>query len=107
MPDLKPLKLHTIIGSNTVWTDELWNAALTYLLERIGTHDALAMTESFYGDHAPGYPHKIDYLREFRSYPPTVLLGAFDLMRFNKEARASADEVMRKYRTPTWPGLFR
>jgi hypothetical protein len=107
MPNLKPLKLHTIIGSNTVWTDELWNAALTYLLERTGTFDALAMTETLYDDYAREYPHKIDYLREFRSYPPTVLLGAFDLMRFNKGTRASADRMMRKYPTPTWPGLFR
>ena len=30
-------------------------------------------------------PHKVDLLREFRNYPPTVLLGAFDYMRAIKE----------------------
>jgi hypothetical protein len=28
-----------------------------------------------------GFLHKVDYLREFRQYPPTLLLGAFDYMR--------------------------
>jgi hypothetical protein len=42
------------------------------------------MAEIFYSGHAPNYPHKIDFLREFRDYPPTVLLGAFDLMRQRK-----------------------
>lgn len=80
---LKPLKLHDLIGGQTTWTDELWKEALAYLLERIGTMQAIYMTEQLHhdGTRLPNYPHKIDYLREFRDYPPTVLLGVFDLMR--------------------------
>jgi hypothetical protein len=57
----------------------------TYLLERTGTFDALAMAHVLYGTRLPIYPHKVDFLREFRAYPPTVLLGAFDYMRTVKE----------------------
>jgi hypothetical protein len=87
MANLKPLKLHSIISSSTVWTDELWDEVLTYLLERANTFDALAMAQVLYGDHIPNYPHKVDFLREFRQYPPTVLLGAFDYMRAMKESQ--------------------
>lgn len=80
---LKPVKLHELIGGQTTWTDEMWDAALEYMLERIGTMQAIFMAEQLHhdGTRLPNYPHKIDYLREFRDYPPTVLLGAFDLMR--------------------------
>lgn len=83
MTNLKPLKLHDIIRTATVWTDEMWDKSLTYLLGYTSTLDALAMAETLYRDQAPNYLHKIDFLREFRRYPPTTLLGAFDLMRFN------------------------
>ena len=84
MVNLKPLKLHDIIGTATAWTDELWDRALTYLLDHTSTFDALAMAEVISSGPVPNYPYKIDFLREFRSYPPTVLLGAFDLMRVRK-----------------------
>lgn len=96
MAELKPIKLHNIIGSTTVWTDDLWDEALNYLLENTGTLDALAMAETLFGDDRPNYLHKIDYLREFRAYPPTVLLGAFDFMRHHKTARNNV--VMRSVR---------
>jgi hypothetical protein len=80
---LKPLKLHELIAGATVWTDELWSEVSTYLLERVGTMDAISMAEQLHSDgtELPDYPHKIDFLREFHDYPPTVLLGSFDLMR--------------------------
>lgn len=83
MAELKPLKLHALIGGHTTWTDELWNETLTYLLEHVGTMQAILMAEQLHRDGStpPNYPHKIDYLREFRDYPPTILLGVFDLMR--------------------------
>jgi len=84
MSDVKPLKLHAIIGTSTVWTDELWDDALTYLLERISTVDTLMMARTLHGEHVPNYPHKVDFLREFRKYPPTVLLGIFDLVRWKR-----------------------
>jgi hypothetical protein len=87
MANLKPLKLHTILGTSTVWTDELWDEALTYLLEWANTFDALAMAQVLHGTYPPNYPHKIDFLREFRAYPPTVLLGAFDLTRARMDAQ--------------------
>lgn len=95
MAKLNPLKLHTIIGTSTEWTDGLWDDALRYLLENTSTVDALAMTETL--PTLLAFPHKIDYLREFHNYPPTLLLGAFDLMRARKsDASANA----------TRPGLF-
>jgi hypothetical protein len=86
MTSLKPLKLHRIIGPTTAWTDDLWNEALAYLLERVGTTQSIFMAEQLHHDDTrlPDYPHKIDFLREFRDYPPTVLLGSFDLMRQRK-----------------------
>jgi len=38
-----------------------------------------------YSDRMSNYPHKLDYLREFRKYPSTVLLGVFCYMRTAKE----------------------
>lgn len=87
MTNLKPLKLHTILGTSTVWTDELWDEALSYLLDRVGTLDVLTMAEVLPDSAVPHSPHKIDYLRVFRLYPPTLLLGAFDYMRAVKKER--------------------
>jgi hypothetical protein len=83
---LKPLRLHELIGGATVWTDELWDMAMGYLLERVGTMQAIFLAEQLHhdGTRVPDYPHKVDFLREFRQYPPTVLLGAFDFMRVRK-----------------------
>lgn len=83
---LKPLKIHELLGGQTAWTDELWDQALSYLLERVGTMEAIFMAEQLHHDDTrlPDYPHKIDFLREFREYPPTVLLGVFDLVRVRK-----------------------
>jgi hypothetical protein len=39
------------------------------------------MAECLIGRQLPDYPRKIDFLREFRRYSPTVLLGAFDYVR--------------------------
>lgn len=78
----KPLKLHAIIGGSTIWTDNLWEEVLAYLLERVDTMEAIFMAEQLYhdGTDVPNYAHKADFLQEFRDYPPP-LLGAFDLMR--------------------------
>lgn len=74
---LKPLKIHELIGGATAWTDDQWNAAIIYLLERVGTMEAIFMAEQLHHDGAsvPNYPHKVDFLREFRQYPPTVCLA--------------------------------
>ena len=87
MSNLKPLKLHSLLGASTVWTDELWDEALRYLLDRVGTVDVLIMVCVLPDDVLPHSPHKVDYLRVFRQYPPTFLLGAFDYMRAAKEGQ--------------------
>lgn len=67
MSQLKPLKLHQILGTSTEWTDELWGEALTYLLERIGTTQAIWMVQvPPNSEEFRNYPHKVDLLREFR-----------------------------------------
>lgn len=82
MPHLKPLKLHGMISMSPEWTDELWDEALTSLLERAGTMQAIVMVEVLPNSDAfRAYPHKVDLLREFHRYPPTVLLEVFDLVR--------------------------
>jgi hypothetical protein len=81
---LKPRKLHGIIGTSTIWTDGLWHESLTYLLGNAGTLDALVMVEVLPLYRPSDTRYKIDYLREFRAYSPTLLLGAFDLMRYLK-----------------------
>jgi hypothetical protein len=63
MTQLKPLKIHSIIGTSTVWTDELWDEALTYLLERTGTLQVLAMCQVLHDDELPNSLHKIDPAR--------------------------------------------
>ena len=87
MSTLKPLKLHNLIAGSTAWSDELWDRALAYLLERTSTPDALVMAEVIGSHERPWLVHKIDHLREFRDFPPTVLLGAFDWMRYQKAVR--------------------
>lgn len=87
MANLKSLKLHQLIGTSTVWTDELWDEALTYLLDRVGTLDVLTMVDVLPESALPHSPYKVDYLRVFRRYPPTLLLGAFDYLRAVKESR--------------------
>lgn len=87
MARIKPLKLHDLIAGSTVWSEELWASALGYLLERTSTLDALVMAEVIGIHERPWLVHKIDYLRDFRDFPPTVLLGAFDWMRYQKAAR--------------------
>jgi hypothetical protein len=81
---LKPVKLHQLLGNECEWSDELWDSALTYLLERLGTNQAIAMAD-FLSAGSFDYVHKVDYLRVFRAYPPTVLLGAFDYVRSRGE----------------------
>lgn len=87
MAILKPLKIHDLIAGSTVWSDELWDRALTYLLERTSTPEALVMAECIRSPERPWLVRKIDHLRDFRDVPPTVLLGAFDWMRYHKAAR--------------------
>lgn len=82
---LKPVKLHDLLGASPTWTDELWDASLTYLLDRVGTVDAILMVQVLPGrSGAPQHLFKIDYIREFRQYPPTLLLGAFDAVRASR-----------------------
>ncbi len=99
METLKPVKIHAIIGTSTVWSDELWGQALSYLRESTGTFDVLAMAETLYGDNLPNYPHKIDFLREFRDFPPTTSLGAFDRMRVLKFGSHDAHPLARPKHT--------
>ncbi len=85
-PPLKPLKIHQLIGERIIWTDELWDEALEYLLGRVGTVDAMDMSVVLHSINGLDRdtvrsPHKVDYLRQFRDYPPTLLLGIFDLVR--------------------------
>lgn len=87
MDDLKPLKLHDLLAGTMVWSDELWASALVYLLERTSTPDVLVMAEVIGIQERPWLVHKIDYLRGLRDVAPTVLLGAFDWMRYQKAAR--------------------
>lgn len=97
MTKLKPARLHEILGTSTVWTDELWDQALTYLLSSVETLGALEMVKALDGvQPLTNSIHKIDYLRQFRTYPPTVLLGAFDLMRWlnQRQVEGSANSVL-------------
>jgi hypothetical protein len=84
MQKLNQVKLHELIGTQTLWTDELWNDALDYLVENTATPDAIVMADILLGDEQAPHLYKIDYLRDFRGFPPTVLLGVFDLMRYRK-----------------------
>ena len=84
MARLKPIKLHLLLGSVTEWTDEMWDEALMYVLENTSTHDAVTMARLIRADRLPDYLHKVDFLRDFRDYPPTMLLAAYDLQRKQK-----------------------
>lgn len=97
MRQLNPVKLHELIASATLWTDELWNAALAYVLENTATPDAIVMARMVLGSELSQHMYKIDYLREFRGWPPTVLPGAFDLMRHQKWVRADARRTGRHW----------
>jgi hypothetical protein len=97
MRHLNQVKLHELIGSATVWTDDLWDDALDYLVENTATPDAIVMAEIVLGDEQAPHLYKVDYLRDFRGFPPTVLLGAFDLMRYRKAASAELAARARRH----------
>lgn len=79
---LKPLRLHTMIGGSTEWTDELWGEVLQYLVECVGSTGAVLMAERLHRERRlPKHLNKADYFQEFRNYPPTVLLGELDYVR--------------------------
>jgi hypothetical protein len=84
---LKPVKLHELLGGRTLWTDELWEAAEAYVSQSVSTPQAQRMYECIYSDNAKAvdYLPKSSLLGEFHYWPPTLLLGAFDLMRTHKE----------------------
>jgi hypothetical protein len=79
--DIKPLKIHELLAMQTMWTDDLWDQSLEYLLKKVGTTEAIWMARFILDDNLPESIYKIEYLREFRAYPPSVVLAAFDLVR--------------------------
>ena len=87
---LSPLKLHTLIGDADVWTDALWNEAMTYLDGRITLPQSVNYKNLLYrlrqeaGQHPElqGYQiAKRDNLGEYRQFEPKLLLTAFDYFR--------------------------
>lgn len=97
MKTLAPVKLHKLIGYSAAWTDELWANALAYLLDNTSTVDAVLMCECLPGKVLFSHLHKIDYLREFQPYPPTLILGAFDWMRLMKATQADQNAKNQDY----------
>jgi hypothetical protein len=83
-PGPKPLKIHHLLALKTAWTEELWDEALAYLLAFVSTQGAILMTQLILLDDPVESPYKIDHLREFRPYPPSAVLAAFDLIRLNR-----------------------
>lgn len=85
IPELsrQPLKIHQLLALRTIWNEDLWNEVLEYLLASVSTQEAIQMT-ALLGDEDTDSLFKIDYLREFRSYPPSAVLAAFDLIRLNR-----------------------
>lgn len=82
MNDLQLVKLHLLIGTRTVWTDELWEDCREYVESHTGNSHVMLMFQFLYGGAKYHRPMtKEAMLGHFREWPPTVLLGAFDRMR--------------------------
>lgn len=95
-----PLKLHALLGDAEVWTDALWDEAMTYLDGRISLPQSVNYKTLLYrlrqeaGQH-PNLPaHQIakrDNLAGYRQFEPKLLLAAFDHFRvYGHEAFARA-----------------
>ncbi len=102
MEKLRPIELHKLIGRACEWTDELWDEALDYVLDNTATPaEARMMAVTILGKRIRSYPHKrykekIDFLCEFRDYPPTMFLGAFDLLRQHNAREARLKEIYKR-----------
>ena len=81
----EPLKIHRLLAFQTVWTDDIWIEVLNYLLASVSDSEALQMT-TVLGDSIEFDDSffKMDYLKEFRPFPPSAILAAFDLIRLNR-----------------------
>ena len=90
-PDLtlKPLKLHELLAGQTIWTDDLWNETFKYLTAHVVAIEAMDMTKMLNGtvSYRPSEYfssrnlRKLDHLNHFHKFPPTILLGIYDMMR--------------------------
>ncbi len=90
-PDsIRPLKIHKLLAMQTEWTEDLWDETVAYLLSNISTADAILMVASildidiyfdFKSSDPPKPESRVEYIEMFRAYPPSVLLGGFDVVR--------------------------
>jgi hypothetical protein len=87
---LSPLKLHALLGDAEVWTDALWDDAMTYLDGRISLPQSVNYKTLLYrlqqqaGQHPEVPAHQIakrGNLAGYRQFEPKLLLAAFDYFR--------------------------
>lgn len=85
--------LHKLIAGEVRWTDSLWPKAFSYL-DEVVTEEGSESLEAVLLGSPSAYSTREDRLKEFRRYPPTVLLGAFDLLRWGDAVYEMVDQVV-------------
>lgn len=98
MSKIDPVKLHELIGAKTEWTDQLWKRALRLAVADTTLDEAIAMAEFVGGSRVPYYTTSAQYLGEYHDYPPTTLLGAYDMLRRHRLAAKHIAEIGRTLR---------
>ncbi len=81
--------LHGLIGGRVRWTEPLWRQAFEYLHENLTVEGSAELERLLLGS-ASRRSTVDDRFREFRRYPPTVLLGIYDALRWQDRVRARA-----------------
>lgn len=80
MKKWQPSRLHFLLGNQVEWTDALWDEALAFCERNTATPRAICMT-AVLPEQQERILFKIDYLRQFRSFPPLTMLYAYDFQR--------------------------
>ena len=96
---LKPTNLHKLLAARTVWTVDLWIAAIEFIAdtftadevdELVRLADPGRTGQSSWRDTESIHRQLNDYL----DYPPTTLLGSFDRVRADRERHARIEQAI-------------
>lgn len=90
---IAPNRLHTILAGQTVWTDELFEAATNCLSGKLSMV-SMSMLAAFIADADVLLPEDSHQLRTelfkraqmriYRRYPPSLIIGFYDLARAHR-----------------------
>ena len=91
MTYIEATPLHELLAGKMRWTDALWAVAIAIVDQYLTDEGKIELESVFLGPRPAWAPAK-SQLEDFRQYPPTMLLAAFDMVRW----RAAVDERIGK-----------